>query len=189
VPPEATPRKETARACWPRRSHPGEVMARGFFSLRTEPRGHLYRLILQLAAEETTTAYLVVKPTISLGARGEAALKELGVHEKGRRMVSEWPGTRLVRGGTAELIEYRVSPPLLSQLASLADGLYEWLQPELPEDLGFLRADGSTWLASIAHEHDGYFELSEREHVDLTQRAPELGATLTEDAPEDGDAM
>jgi hypothetical protein len=33
-------------------------------------------------------------------------------------------------------------------------------QMVLPEDLGFLRADGSILLASISHEHDAWLELA-----------------------------
>ena len=49
-----------------------------------------------------------------------------------------------------------------------------WRQPDLPEDLCLLRADGSPWLATIAHEADGFLLLSEAEREDLNTRVPAL---------------
>jgi len=156
-------------------------MERRRLRLINEPRGDLYRRILDLASQDATTAYAVLRPTVPLDATAVAALGRLKEHEIGRREVGEWPGTRLLFGATATLVEFRMTAELSSVLASLASGLYEWMQPRLPEDLGFLRDDGSTWLASISHERDGYFEMSMTEERSLLSRVPELSGLLASD--------
>jgi hypothetical protein len=65
----------------------------------------------------------------------------------------EWPGTRLVGGGTSVRYTYRLCPEL-EVLTSAASDLFEWVNPALPEDLHFLREDGSTALGNIAQEDD-----------------------------------
>jgi hypothetical protein len=48
------------------------------------------------------------------------------------------------------------------------------VHPDLPEDLSFVRADGTPLLVTIAHEQDGYLELT-REDYDVFRHAfPEL---------------
>jgi hypothetical protein len=54
--------------------------------------------------------------------------------------------------------------------------LYEWRQPNYPEDLCLLRQDRSPWLVSIAHENDSYLCLSSgKEKEDIIINVPELG--------------
>ena len=39
----------------------------------------------------------------------------------------------------------------------------DWQQPDLPEDLWFLRNDGTPWFCSIAHEYESYLVLKAHE--------------------------
>jgi len=59
-------------------------------------------------------------------------------------------------------------------LKTEAHGLYDWVQPNRPEDLCFLRSDETPWLATIAHEKDAYFELSGEEKQRLTKALPNI---------------
>lgn len=59
-------------------------------------------------------------------------------------------------------------------LADAATSLYAWRQPELPEDLAFLRADGSVVLATIAHERDAFMELAPHEAARASDAVPWL---------------
>jgi hypothetical protein len=140
-----------------------------------------------VASEEAEAAYVVLRPTVPLAASASTVLHRLNDHEIARREVTEWPGTQLLLGATATLIQYRMSSRLADLLASMADGLYEWAQPNLPEDLGFLRDDGSTWLASISHERDSYVEMSRTEEERLLDHIPELSSLIAEEKTPDTD--
>ncbi|MGC9025790.1 MAG: hypothetical protein ACP5NB_13350, partial [Chloroflexia bacterium] len=58
-----------------------------------EPRGRLYRGLLDFALGKCETALLVVWKTISLGARGQAVLSQLETFLKRKAESLEWPGT------------------------------------------------------------------------------------------------
>jgi len=152
---------------------------RKVIDLLEEPRGEIYARLLGLAETEASEAYLIVRSSLPLSERAKAALEQLEPHQVAVRTTSAWPGTTL-GGGSALMFMYRMSPALASTLRLAADGLYDWQQPDLPEDLGFIRPDGSVWLASIAHERDAYFELSDEEAKDLFDRLPELSDAIND---------
>src|SRR5207237_8929750 len=59
-------------------------------------------------------------------------------------------------------------------LTSACAGLYDWVEPRLPEDPCLLRADGILWLVTIAHERDAYMRLSETERAIVRQTLRDL---------------
>ena len=67
-----------------------------------------------------------------------------------------------------------MNPALLEVIAEFSSGLYDWVAPGLPEDLGFRRTDGSLWLASIAHERDAWLEIQAFEWERLKALCPEF---------------
>jgi hypothetical protein len=157
----------------------GEKMTRKQFSITKEPVGPSYRKLIDIAVSQSARAYLVTRVDDGeLSTRAKEALALLKSESMDCRTSSNWPGTELLDGGTATVREYRCTPRLAEALSTLASGLYEWIEPELPEDLGFLRSDGSPWLASIAHERDAFFVLSEAEAADLVEREPTLSELL-----------
>ena len=75
-----------------------------------------------------------------------------------------WPGTIVLDDAErATLLKYRVNPQLISALRSCSKTPFDWMGPDLPEDLCFLRADGRPWFVSVAHERDAFFKLLEGE--------------------------
>ena len=152
-------------------------MNRETFSLRNEPLGPLYKRLIRIATLETSHAYLITQ-TDPVSESVRNALAVLEKEEVRRRKVREWPGTVLSGSRSATLHEYSCTRNLANALTRLANGLYDWIEPNLPEDLGFLRSDGSAWLASIAHERDAFFELSRLELERLLNREPHLNSLV-----------
>ena len=92
---------------------------------------------------------------------------------------SEWPGTKLF-GHTATVYAFRLAAPVFELLTSYASGLYEWLQPKLPEDLSFLCFDQRPWLTTISHERDSYLTMSEMELKSILDAVPQLEVSRDE---------
>ncbi len=92
-----------------------------------------------------------------------------------RRRGDAWPGTQLI-GETAEIVTIAPTRMVTEVLADAAPGLYDWRQPALPEDLAFLRADGSVLLATITHERDAFMELAPHEAARAFDAVPWLRA-------------
>lgn len=134
----------------------------------------MYRTLLNYAVGRYNTALLVTRQTLALERAAEHVLQRLAPFLNQEHQGSQWPGTQLLSGETATLHYYNLSEPCAKILQEAVDRLYGWQQPERPEDLCLLRADGSPWLVSIAHEHDGYLELTPEERDELLRAIPLL---------------
>lgn len=88
--------------------------------------------------------------------------------------VSEWPGTRLLFGGTALRSTFVIAPSMGDRLFALASSPWLWIEPALPEDLTFLTSDGATTAHSVTHERLFYVEAAHAEATDLLGRIPSL---------------
>jgi len=140
-----------------------------------EPRGRIYRGLLDFALGKCETALLVLGPFLT--ARGQTVLAQLEPFLKQKAESSEWPGTQLL-GGTAWVLRYHFTSECAEILKRAVSGLYRWLQPDFPEDLCLLRTDGRPWLVSIAHERDGYLDLTSEEKTHLFEAFPRLKALV-----------
>ena len=158
-------------------------MTRRNFRFISEPCSALYRNLLRMAIEQASTAYVVIRNGSDLNDHARECLRLLEPELLSEETADQWPGTKLY-ADRARVITYRLGPPLLKVVERFSDGLYDWIVPDLPEDLGFRRADRSVWLASIAHEGDAWLELDTSEFERLTAACPEITATLEEVRPE-----
>jgi hypothetical protein len=152
-------------------------MKRRSVTLIGEPTGQLYTRIVGYAATVCDSAILVVQNTVALQATGKEVLELLEPNLKERNMRCEWPGTKLL-DGAALVLQYWLTEACVEILKASSTGLYGWCQPELPEDLAFLRSDGAPWLVSTAHEREAYFCLEEDELLALLEAIPQLRALL-----------
>jgi hypothetical protein len=145
---------------------------RRVFNFINEPRGDVLRRLMGAVAALSTSSILVIRDELGLSDTAMSLLSALEPHLVERQRSSSWPGTSLL-DEKATVIRFLHSA-VLDQLLSAAEGLYEWQQPSLPEDLAFLRDDGTALLASISHEQDAFLEVSDDEYQALVQQVPEL---------------
>lgn len=97
---------------------------------------------------------------------GPDILAGLGPYIEFDSQVREWPGTVLHRG-TVRLVRVRSNPSSIEVLLKHSRGLMDWLPPKMPEDLHFLRDNGSVILATITHERDFWMSLCTAEADEL----------------------
>jgi hypothetical protein len=160
---------------------------RATFDLLAEPIGDLYRELLDFAVGECRTALLVVHKSPPLVRQGLDLLSRLKPFLTSKAESKVWPGTGspdmadhefMVSIEPSSVYRYAYGRQCAGLLKQATDRLYAWLQPELPEDLCLLRADGSEWLVTIAHEHVSYLCLSSEEHSRLVKAVPQIGPRL-----------
>lgn len=151
------------------------------FTIGAEPRGAEYRRLIELGSGWCVAALLVVRDHLGLEARGHELLKALEPFKIRQQTSTEWPGTRLLEA-TAAITVVRLNPDSCRLLSTAVEGLYDWQQPELPEDLCLLRDDDEPWLVTIAHEGDAYVVPTESELAVLRDELPDLAASLRPDA-------
>lgn len=143
------------------------------YSFTREPKDDVYQKLIDYALPYCENIVLVIRPSLPMSPAVSDVLNRLAPFLVEAIETSEWPGTKLL-DETARVYRYKFtfeSAPILKQAAP---SLYGWTQPQLPEDLCLMRADGSPWLVSIAHEMDGYLELSVEEKNNLLVALPEI---------------
>ena len=157
-------------------THSGEVI-RKEYSFAREPTGSAYRSLVDFGLAHSAFVSCVVRRDLGLGSRGQSVLRKPEPSLVERGVTRAWPGTELL-GGTALLHTFSFDESVAGVLRRSVHGLYDWQQPELPEDLAFLRDTGPPLLTSISHEHDGFLTLSDDERADLDALAPMLAEVL-----------
>jgi len=120
-------------------------------SFHAEPMNEAYRGLLQFALAHSATFTLVTRHDLKTRKSHNQCLENLQPFLLEEREVCEWPGTRLING-TATLRRYKAVPDAFEPLYGAGKGLYQWVQPDLPEDLAFYDSQGRCWLESTAHE-------------------------------------
>lgn len=141
------------------------------YRIGLEPEGETYKGLIGAVSSVAASGFVVVRDSMEL-APGAFMLNET------RR--DRWPGTVLL-DEKATVYSFAVCDGSLEVLLHSGDGLYEWQQPERPEDLGFLRSDETPWLFSVAHEGDAFILGSDRELAWLRETVPGLGPLIADD--------
>ena len=147
------------------------------FTLTSEPAGRVYRSLLVAMGGVSEFVGVVIRPGMPISARGEQALTSLRSLAVEEADTTEWPGAQLLRG-SARVVKLPATPGSIELLVRLSDSLYSWQLPDLPEDLFFLRRDNSMVLGTVAHERDGFLELSDFEETQITEAIPDLPSIL-----------
>jgi hypothetical protein len=88
------------------------------------------------------------------------------------------PGSQIVGDRLSQRRLFRVGPETMEELLRVTDDLFGWVNPALPEDLHFLREDGSVVLGSIAQEDDAWLELDAEEMQALRDAHARVAAVL-----------
>jgi hypothetical protein len=154
-------------------------MTRLVYDFTEEPAADLLRSLLIEASEIATTCGFVVQADFPTNQRATRLATELHPYLTTTEEVTSWPGTQLYGEKRAIRYEYTFSQYVTGLLLEAADGLYDWVAPDLPEDLHLLRQDGSVFLGSVAHERDAWLETEEDEFARLAQSVPRLDKIVT----------
>ena len=106
----------------------------------------------------------------SLSAEGVSLLLHMQRCRLDVREASDWPGTTLLFGATAQVHRFRFDAESIDLFRTAVDGLYEWLHPDTAEDLCLYSASGEPVLVSVAHERESWIVLSEATDGELAAR-------------------
>lgn len=147
------------------------------FAVTRQPRDDYYDEFLDWVGARADLGCVVVRPDLGMESAGKEFFRELSPFIQSEIETSEWPGTRLLAGETASVITFRLTAESIALLKRTARGLYDWTQPDLPEDLGFL-AGNKPIVSTIAHESECYLSLTSGELDELSCRFPRLAAII-----------
>lgn len=117
--------------------------------LSTEPRGELYQQLIRLGRTHCATFSLVRRSRLGWSEEAARVVSELAPFLHSEQLSKQWPGTRSSQA--AQVWRWTLTRESASILQT-AEGLFDWQQPRLPEDLAFYTPNGAVWLCSCAHE-------------------------------------
>ena len=140
-----------------------------------EPRGVNYNALLDYTLGKFPMFLLVFRPEdLSLNNHGEHTKSRLSEFIIREEKSFKWPGTQIFTDEEATIYYYKIQYGSIHILKDVAEGLYDWQQPDLLEDLCILRQDETPWLVSIAHESEAYLDITQEEVVHLGKQLPDL---------------
>jgi len=147
-------------------------MDKSVYNLQIEPSEKEYKNLLDYASVDCRYALIVIRDTIRLSFHGQKIMGKLSNYLHKEQQTDQWPGTKLL-DRKARVLEYHYVPEVAEIFKTNTSKLFQWLQPDLPEDLCLLREDETPWLVTISHEKDAYFVLSEKEKDNLFSSLPQ----------------
>ncbi len=143
------------------------------YEFSSEPRGATWRALIDRAVEVCQSFQVIIPPFKVEHEAQLELLAEFAPFQLGRYRVDEWPGTRLL-DETAILLRFRLNRDSADLLKESLGGPFHLGHLNAPEDLAFLREDGSVWFASVTHESMAWLELSPTEAPEILMALPEV---------------
>ncbi len=134
-----------------------------------EPIGEQYHMLIDFISTNCDQFFLVERDDMDVEENARLLKKELQPNLLAIKNQSAWIGTKLLNGQTAKVHYYYLTENTKQILKKYASSLYSWTQPELLEDLTFLK-NNNPWFVTVGHEKFAYFE----------ENSPEIEEALNE---------
>ena len=150
---------------------------RNAHSLKRELRGALYQSLLEYALNTCTFASVTVRPELSLSKKGREAVDLINNFRCNQEDKKSTPWAQIF-DSQADTVMFRYTPESLSSLFWISTRIYQWQQPDLPEDLCLLRPDKSELLVTNAHARSSYLVMTREEKLALVSQIPKLSKII-----------
>ncbi|ULL13101.1 leucine-rich repeat domain-containing protein [Paenibacillus sp. H1-7] len=136
-----------------------------------DPKGEAYRRLIDYAIEHSSMFVLATREQMYMNENCHRVLRLLEPYLIKQESCDSLRGKHSIaysNGGTVYF--YACHSEAAQVLRSEAERLLAWSHPHLPEDLGFLDADGNDWLTTVAHEDMAGIHLEEDEANALSRQ-------------------
>lgn len=133
--------------------------------IESNPKGKVYRDLIDLVFEICDEFVLVVRKDISVTANVNHVLEKLQSSLKEVKEQFEWPGTIYFGEEPALVYYYNTDSNAKKILKQESNSLHDWIQPNLPEDLSFIK-NHKPWLINVSHESESYIETEDEYEID-----------------------
>ena len=129
-----------------------------------DPKNETYFKLIDLAFVTSDTFILVVRKDMSVSSGVDKILNKLTDSLLEMKEQSEWICCKLF-GGVAQVYYYKTTDEAKKVLKEVSNSLYQWVQPDFPEDLSFIK-NGDPWLINIAHERESYIKTEDKNEIE-----------------------
>jgi hypothetical protein len=142
------------------------------FDLMREPRGDVLSKLLDVAIE-ACDRFTVERSDMVMSPRGAEVYRRLQPFLLSQAVVSETPGSIYVPPDTVTLRTYSLDAEAAEVIREATDKLYGWVEPDLPQDLCFLRGS-APWLVNHAADEASCLVVSDDEAAAIEKAVPGL---------------
>lgn len=125
-----------------------------YFDLLEDVAGESYEAFIEFLCEHSDKFYFITRKELDFP---KEALQKFKPYIIKQYKTKEWEST-ITAGPAATLYEIEINHQTIDLLKSSANKLYDWVQPELPEDLSFLK-NGFPWFYTCSHEEFAHFQI------------------------------
>jgi hypothetical protein len=153
------------------------------FVIRHDLTGAQYVELINFSFAAGKTGYFVIREELPSAESARALVRSLGSYLTSAEKVKEWPGTKLLGEFSAILYTFDLAEPVRRFLLNCTDQLFGWVQPNLPEDVGFLDGNGTIFLETTIHEEYLLLRLDDLRSRLIKQKFAALWRTLATSGP------
>lgn len=114
--------------------------------------------ILYTLLEYSNMFSVVIREDLGINNRIDETINRLSPFLIKKEIVNEWPGTKLLID-SATLYKFHLNRQTITILISTEPYLYNWINPNLPEDIVLYNDDKPIFI-SITHENFAYITKS-----------------------------
>lgn len=142
------------------------------FDIVREPRGDVLNKLIDVALE-ACDRFTIERSEMVMSQRGAEVFRRLQPFLLSRAEVSETPGSIYVPPDTITLCTYSLDEEAAEVIRDATDALYGWVEPDLPQDLCFLRGS-APWLINNAPDRAACLVVSDEEAEAIRRAVPGL---------------
>ncbi len=121
------------------------------YNLKSEPVENTYKQLIEFAFSVSDSFMLVERDDVIKNNSLKKFLDKISKYQIDVMHKSSFAGTQILGGSKAKVFCYKTNNDVKDILLSCSSGLYDWVQPNLPEDLSFM-LNNLYVLINTAHE-------------------------------------
>jgi len=141
----------------------------GYWDLVDNPTGESYISLIDLLCAHSDTFYFVTRKELDYDVK---IIQQFQPYIIEQYKTKEWASTR-TSGPAATVYKIEVCSQTCQLLKKLANSLYDWISPGLPEDLTFIK-NNFVWFVSCSHEEFAYFNIRSTYYENIITESTKL---------------
>ena len=124
------------------------------WNLTENPMGNTYRQLLEVLCDYSDTFYFITRKELTYNQK---ILEQFKPHMIETYQTKEWANT-ITLGPPATVYVMDANRDSCELMKTLSHSLYDWVAPNLPEDLTFIK-NNFAWFTCTTHEESGGFSI------------------------------
>ncbi|CAM3889932.1 hypothetical protein [Lederbergia lenta] len=146
-----------------------------YWDLVENPTGETYRQLIKVLCDYSDTFYFVTRKELRYA---QEILDEFEPHTVKTYKTKKWANTE-TKGPAATVYVMEANQDTCELLLQPANKLYDWVAPNLPEDLTFIK-NNFAWFTCTTHEQFGGFSIRSNYYRRLLDQVSNLKVVKVE---------